>query len=96
MGEKKHMAHQCTCTVEPRCLEVPGSYNPSSSHPNFEASESGFLNVCIEIYVVMKIANMRSHNTILYIVYVFYADKIQTKKYCLLFICINSLYFYIH
>ena len=35
-------------TVEPRCLEVPGTYNPSSSHLNFEAPESGFLNVFIE------------------------------------------------
>jgi len=27
----------------------PGLYNPSSSHPNFEAPERGFLNVFIEI-----------------------------------------------
>ena len=34
---------------EPRCLEVPGTYNPSSSHPNVEAPESDFLNVFIQI-----------------------------------------------
>ena len=34
-------------TVEPWLLEVPGTYDPSSSHPNFEAPESGFLNVYV-------------------------------------------------
>jgi len=36
-------------TVEPRLLEVHGTYNPSSSHPNFVAPESGFVNVFIVI-----------------------------------------------
>jgi len=36
-------------TIELRLLKVPGTYSPSSSHPKFEAPESGFLNVFIEI-----------------------------------------------
>jgi len=75
-------------TVEPRCLEVPRTYNPSSSHPNFEASESGFFNVFIEIKVVIKrIFAVIQHYTI---VYVFYAVKIQRNN-VFLFICVYIL-----
>jgi len=65
-------------TVEPRCLEVPGTYNLSSSHPNFEAPESVFSECLYWNIICHKNANMRSYNTIQLCMY-FYAVKIQTK-----------------